>query len=419
MIHRLQNPTSDVLQRFHHMDDLSSSELDRLARSVRELGAVKGTCLLELGSTEDNSLYLIEGKVELVSADGHRRLVKAGESAARRPISRLRPSQYRVTALTSVRFLSIENNLLYDFVQFGDSSSLLMEDSYLVDESTLQMGEENPLMSLVHEELYQGRLVIPSPPGVAEKLGRIILRSEQESRTLSRALMVDPALAAKVLKAANAGCSSQQERVDTLPGAVERLGSERLVSLVINCVFRETLRSPSPWIAAQLKTWWEHSIRVAAISYSLAKLSERFNPQLAALAGLMHRIGEAVLLNYANQVKVPLDDQEVEQTIADNANEIGRLLASMWNLPEEIVTAIGCAGDLQRDHMHAADYADIVLVAERHAEIGGKHQRTGIPLDQMPAFQRLGLRNISPESSLRIVEAGSGAIAQAERLLAS
>ena len=418
MIETEQQPRPEVLKRFHRIDDLSQAELQALASRLQVYKAPRGTRLLELGNKDDTTLYLIEGEVELLADDGNKRILNARDNAARRPISRLRPSQYRVTALGNVSFLLIDNDILDDYLLFDDASSLLMEDSYSVAESSLYVEEEDPLMARVFEDLYKGHLVVPSLPDVAEKVGRAILAAGREPRRLSNALMLDPALAAKTIRALNADLPSHHLPVNTVEEAVEQLGSERVISLVVNCVLRETLRHPVPMVAQRLREWWEHSIRVSSICYVLARLSERFDPDLAALAGLLHRVGEAVLLDYANDMPESHDEALLDKVIAENSNEIGRILLSMWNLSPELVSVVSHSGNLMRDHNHAADYADIVLVAERHASIGQPGDK-GPAMDQMPAFQRLGLSEMSPEFSLQIVEAAKNALEQADRVLAA
>jgi len=420
MTEKLSRPSPVMLQGFHRLADLSSGELEQLAARLQLFSAPRGSRLIEIGNNDDTSLYLVEGEVELLAEDGNRRILNARDNAARRPVSRLRPSHYQVTARTNVRFLVIDNDILDDYLCFEAASSLLIDDSYSVAESTLYMepGSEGVLMTKVFEELHLGHLVVPSIASVAEKVGSAILGAEQDVHRLSNALMIDPALAAKTIKAVNSELPAHHSPVNTCEEAVARLGTEKVISLVVNCVLRETLRQPKPAIAQRLQAWWERSLRVSAISYVLARLSERFDPDFAALAGLLHRIGEPVLLHYANDMLgEQLSIEGLEQAIQQNTNEIGRILLSMWNLSPELATVATESGNLLRDHAYAADYADIVLVAERHADFGSPQQANSPPPDEMPAFHRLGLSDVSPEFSLQIVEAAKGALQRADTLM--
>jgi HD-like signal output (HDOD) protein len=415
------SPAPEVLQQLHHMQDVPLPDLEVLAKRLEVLESSRGTVLVELGNNDDTTFYLLEGKVELLAEDGNRRVVHSHDSAARRPLCRLRPSRYRVKALSNVSYLLIDNQLIEDYLSFEESSSLLVDENYTGIDSSMFVypDAQDALMQRVMEALTDGRMVLPSLPMVAEKVGRAVLNAGHDTRRLTRALMVDPTLAAKTIKAVNGKIAADESPVNTCEEAVQRLGPERVISLVVNCVLRETLHNPKPEVAERMQAWWERSLRVSAISYVLARLSERFDPHFAALAGLLHRIGEAALLYYANELPELDDPAALDSTIRKHGNEVGRLLLSNWNLSPDLVTVVSVSGNLLRDHAHAADYADIVLVAERHADIGRHSGANDITPDQMPAFRRLGLGDVSPAFSLKIVEAANGALAQAESMLAA
>jgi len=421
MAQQNSSPAPEVLQKLHHMQDVPQADLEMLSKRLEVLESPRGSVLVQLGNNDDTTFYLLDGKVELLAEDGNRRIVHGHDSAAKRPLCRLRPSRYRVTALSNVSYLLIDNQLIDDYLSFEESSSLLVDENYTgMDSSMFAFPEANDvLMERVVEALNNGRLILPSLPMVAEKVGRAVLNAGQDTRRLTRALMVDPTLAAKTIKAVNAQIAADESPVNTCEEAVQRLGAERVISLVVNCVLRETLHNPKPEIAGRMQAWWERSLRVSAISYVLARLSERFDPNFAALAGLLHRIGEAAVLYYANELPEFNEPAMLDRTIRKHGNEVGRILLSSWNLSPELVTVASVSGNLLRDHSHAADYADIVLVAERHADIGHRNGSNEITPDQMPAFHRLGLGDVSPEFSLKIVEAANGALAQAEAMLAA
>ena len=410
-------PTPEVLQHFQRFQRLSTAQREALARQLEVSTAAPGQCLLELGSTTDNTLYLLEGKVELRAEDGGVRIINAGDPAARMPISRLRPSLYRVTARSTVRYISIRNQVLEELLQFERPSSILVEESYLVEEDELQGGSETEraVSGRILDDLRQGRLLMPSVPEVSERAGRAILAAGEDEQAITRALMTEPVLAAKMIQAANRARGN--DTTETVADAVRRLGSTKVASAAVNCVLRETLRTRNNAIRAAMRSWWERSLRVSAICQVLARQSERFDPELAATAGLLHRIGEPVLLCYVNLLNRRIDAHSLRQLLAGHRAEITRLVATMSHYGPELRTALMEAGDPLRSRPGPADYADILLVAQRHADIGSDASAGGPALDEMPAVERLGLGKVSPEFSLRIVEAARDAVDQASRLL--
>lgn len=410
----------EVLQQLHHFADMTPRDLQQIADQVQVHNASRGAIILPLGSTAETTLWLLDGEVEMLADDGQLTRLAAHDPASKKPIGRLRPSRYQVKAVSNIQYLVIDNDILDDYLSFEGGSSLLVDDSYMVAESAFyaDTDSEDQLMAHVMDQLNHGHLVVPSLAVVAEKVGRAVLAAGQDTRRLTHALMVDPALAAKAIKAVNHHLSPSQSPVTTCGEAVERLGAEKVISLVVNCALRETMRNPHPAIEKRMQAWWERSLRVSAISFVLARLSERFNPDIAALAGLLHRIGEAVLLHYANELP-EIDEAALDAAIASNSREVSRIVMSMWNLSPDLVHCAETAGDLMREHQHAADYSDIVLVAERHADIGSAAGNLAPTPDKMPAFNRLGLGDVSPEFSLKIVDAANGALAKADALLAA
>lgn len=419
MIESNEHPTPLQLQQLHRIQALSPGALVSLANRLHLLHAPKGTRLLQIGCDDDTTLYLLRGSLELLPADGHRRVVIGGSAEARRPLCRLRPNRYRVTALSPVSYLLIDNAVLDDYLPLEDSTSLLTENSYKVSETALhpQDSREDRLLDEVMDKLNQGTLVVPSLARVAEQVGHSVLTATHNPYRLAKALMIDPTLSLKVLKAANATRKGNAPAVKTCQQAIRWLGPEQVVSLVVNCALRETLKRPRPEIEAHFQAWWEKSLRVSAISNFLARMNNRFDPDLAALAGLIHRVGEAVLLHYANTLETPLDSQELDRALASKTREMGRILLTMWNLPGELLGVVSESGNLMRDHDHRADYADLVLVAERHAEIAIDDNRNDTPPDSMPAFHRLGLTQVSPQFSLQMVRFGNASLEQANALL--
>jgi len=420
MSQQTTHPSIEVLKTLHQLKDLDSPSLQALSDRLQVASAPRNTRLLELGSNDTDTLYLLDGDVELSAADGATFTISAQDRAAKQPLCQLRPTRYQVKALSNVLYLRIARGILDDYLPLEQHSSMFEHESYSVVETIIDAESESQevLISQVIDALFEGRLVLPSLNIVAQKVGRAILKAGDDPRKLSQAIMVDPALAAKAIKAVNSNLLADEKPVNTCEEAVERLGVDKIASLAVNCAFRETMRQPRPEIAKRMKKWWERSMRVSAISYVLARLSERFDPNLAALAGLLHRVGEAAILGYANEADPPLDAHQLDTVIREHSAELSRDLLSMWNLAPELLVVVSESGNLMRQHHYQADYADIVLVAERHADIG--HGNTSlVPLDQMPAFHRLGLSEASPEFSLQIVEAAKHAMEKANTVLAA
>ncbi len=409
---------SAALRRFEQLSELDEHRLSELAHEVDLRYASPGECVLELGSADSRQLFLIEGELLLVAGDGAERVIRHTDVAARGPVCRLRPSRYHVTAHTRARYVLVEQDLLDAYAGQDRPAPMRVEENYLVSgtDELIDASATHALMFDVFDDLNNGRLMVPSDPEIAIRVGRSLTAFGNDIVALANALAVCPALTLKVVRAAQLA-RPDRAAVHSTKQAVRQLGIDETVALAVNCVLRESLRTDSDTVRTRLRNWWERSIRVSAISAVLARMSERFDPEYAALIGLLHAIAEPALLAYADRHPDLADSNALDNVVHDNRAELGRILLTMWGLPREIVEAAARCNQWGYEDQGEADYTDIILVAQWHALIGEQSHRRRPEIDKIPAFRRLGLIPASPELGLKIVEAAEDAIERTESLL--
>lgn len=407
---------TDALRQFDPLTGLGETELDQLARDTEMLHAEPGTCLLEVGCEDCHQLFLLDGELTLTADDGATHTVRASDAAARGPVSRLRPSRYRVVARTAVDYLMIEQALLD--ASAAAAAGVIVEESVPVHEpdELLDDAASHPLLYDVFNDINLGQLVVPSGNQIAIRVGRSLHCYEDERELFVTTLTACPALTLKVLRAARARHRTPR-RARSVHEAVGQLGIDQTYALSVQCVLRETLRTDAAVVNRRMQSWWERSVRIAAICKVLAQGSERFDAPFASLIGLLHAIAEPVMLGYAERHADLADAAALDNVILGNRAQLGRILFSMWDMPREMVDAATLANHWGYDHGGEADYTDILLVAQWHAMIGDTGLTRPPPLEDIPAFQRLGLASASPETSLKIVEAGNNAVDEINALM--
>ena len=413
------NDALDVaLRRFDPLCGLDDQQLHMLAGEVQIQTAAPGTELLALGSDDSRLLFLLEGELRLVAGDGAAHVVGDRDPAALGPVSRLRPSRYAVSALSAVRYLMIEAHLLDRYVDHLPSTDVVVEEALMASDPNdlIDDSATHPMMFDVFDDLNHGRVIVPSDPDVAIRVGSSLHALGANTSRLAATLSVCPALTIKVIRGAMAS-SPRRVRIRSAKEAIVRLGVDHTVDLVVQSVLRESLRSDSPVVRARMHSWWERTMRVAAISKVLARMSERFDPEYAGLVGLLHSIAEPVMLRYADRHRDLTDAAALDSVVHDNRAQLGRILLILWGLPREVVEAATLCNHWGYHHSGDGDYSDIVLVAQWHAMIGGPRNRRVPSIDEIPAFHRLGLHSASPELSLKIVETANSAIDHTEALL--
>ena len=106
-----------TLKIFTRFRELDHARLEALAGKCMIYKVPPGTRLLERGTNDSWNLYLVDGTVELVAADGMPKTIEGGTPTASNPISCLKPRMYTVSALTRVAFLWIDDKLIDEVVK--------------------------------------------------------------------------------------------------------------------------------------------------------------------------------------------------------------------------------------------------------------------------------------------------------------
>lgn len=87
-----------------------------------------------------------------------------------------------------------------------------------------------------------------------------------------------------------------------------------------------------------------------------------------------------------------------------------------WHLPEELADVAEEAEHWSRSTIGKPDYVDLIIVAQAHCHISRNEMEDIPPLEQIPAFSRLGFEPTA-EHSLRLIKEAAREIKQIEELL--
>jgi HD-like signal output (HDOD) protein len=163
---------------------------------------------------------------------------------------------------------------------------------------------------------------------------------------------------------------------------------------------------------------WRHSRRVAAIAYVLARLSPGLVADQAMLSGLLQNIGAIPLLCAAAKYSELLEDPEKLDRLVDALKpEVGALILRNWNFPQSAIDTVLQGDKWFRHTAQAADYGDLVIVAQLFSYIGTrKMQRLPAP-DLSPAFHKIAAGKLNPLLSMSIINEAEKEIHAIEDLL--
>jgi HD-like signal output (HDOD) protein len=410
-------PDPTILAELEPLNGLNSTQLDLLACTQQVHSVPQGSRLLELGDTRSFSLYLLKGKLSLRSTDNRITEIDEQSHQARSPIAQLIPRQYEVIALTSVDYLMLDNQILEGLL--SDQRDAFTATEIHAEETQHSLDEtENLLCTALLDDLQNDCLVLPSLPDVAVRIGQAMREETTNASKLARIIQTDPAITTKLIRVANSPFYAGVSKVDSCSAAIVRLGSTTTHKLVLTLALRELFNSSSPELKQRMRELWEHSVKVSAVCFVLAKITGQFNPEHALLAGLLHDIGIVAILNYAAHFpEIANDAEKLSRVIHDMRGKIGGQILKEWDFMEDLVIVAEEAENWLRDDNQEPDYADLVIIAQLHSFIGTP-QMSGLPtLDQVPALKKMGIRELTPKMSIKILDKAEEKIARAESLL--
>jgi HD-like signal output (HDOD) protein len=235
---------------------------------------------------------------------------------------------------------------------------------------------------------------IPLLPQVAREAMSMASQPEVPIRQIANTLSRDAALAAHLLRVANSPLYGSGPKVSRLPEALVRLGVQGLRQMLYAAAARRVLSvNGRPAMSNRLQN---RAFGVAVAASGIGGTLSA-DPDGCFVAGLLHDVGWAVIHGLAARKDPRLpeilkDEARVDEVAEHLHEEVGEVLAESWNLPPQIVAAIGY-------HHHPAgavagsQMAHIVAAAVRICDALQiqPFDPPEFPLEQDPVLRKLAL----------------------------
>ena len=190
------------------------------------------------------------------------------------------------------------------------------------------------------------QIVIPPCPDELIRLRQALQSAEPDLNEVARIATGDVAMAATLLRNANAAVNAVGPPVQTVGAALDRLGLHQSAALMTAFLVRQAL----PVSSRHLERFWQRSSKRALAMGHLARQLPGLSPDLAATFGLFAHVGIPVLLQSVKGYGGTLVEAQarIDRSFiaTENANHrtdhavAGALLARAWKLAPSVVTAI-------------------------------------------------------------------------------
>lgn len=247
--------------------------------------------------------------------------------------------------------------------------------------------------------LAQDRLLLPSPPEIATRVGELCKRDDVSVSMLAEVVSADPAICVRLIRASNSALVRGRNEVSTVHEAIMRLGFSFTRSLVYSVAMEQMFSAQrNPQLVRRLRQCWSESVQVAALAEVLAKHCTLVPPPVALLAGLVHQIGALPVIRLAEQEEsFSQDPDALESVIRSMHAKVGRLVLQAWNFAPEIVEVPEGYMQPGRSHAGPGDLLDVLIVAVLETQQRGGGGLKMISRTSVPAYQKL---DIDPEGDV-------------------
>lgn len=400
------------LKKFEFLRHLTDEQLILLVNSGEIRKLKPGDTLIKAGDKDGWEYFLLAGEVDLIPADGYPvHTMTANSPEALQALVRERPRPVSVTAHSAAAVLKVELDALKNLLREAPTDSYEVRKALREDQP-----EDKQLLLDIYADLRNNKLILPSLPEVAVRIRRLIDEGTNSAKKISQAVNTDPAIAAKLIKAANSPLFRGTKEFETSSQAIVRLGMQTTKQLVTSFTVKELFKVKSNVLKKRMDVLWQHSIEIASICFVLARHTRGLDPDQGLLAGLLHDIGVVPILMYAEEYPTLVNDPRLlEKTIKDLKTELGPVILKRWNFNEEMVVAAQHSEYWRYQHDGEVDFADLVIVAHLHQLMANEEKAA--QLEKVPAFRRLFPTDMSAKQLVQIMEEAKSQLDETRQLL--
>jgi HD-like signal output (HDOD) protein len=220
---------------------------------------------------------------------------------------------------------------------------------------------------------------LPALPRAACHIMAVIEDPRTTATRLEKALAMDQALTAKVLRIANSPFYGAARQITTVSEAIVRLGFVAIRNWTLVTAARSVFLAPGAGMLYQ--KIWRQSVLSAMGSQLVAQAVGRVQPEGVFVGGLMQNIGQLVLARshpelfqeiLAESAESGQPYHEVElRVLGFDHGELGALLLREWNLTEDLEDAVRWHHRFEQPDARNVRVAAMIALGEEIARCQG------------------------------------------------
>jgi HD-like signal output (HDOD) protein len=243
-------------------------------------------------------------------------------------------------------------------------------------------------------------------PKTAVRVKKLIEDDSSDANSIALVVNSDPGLAAHILKVANSAIYRFPRKIDQIPRAIQVIGTSAVYDYALVFGVSNAFSSEQRQFV-DLEKFWEQSVCCAILARYFAELKGLENADRLFVSGLLHNIGELVVLKVNPSLAKEcagfdakcLPKERQADSLGFTFAEISAALCQQWMLPDSIVSAITmqhsddkAAEMLEVQIMQLAYQLSVINTYSQHYQL-----ETHLPLF---LFESIGLNDDDIEEAL-------------------
>lgn len=236
---------------------------------------------------------------------------------------------------------------------------------------------------LTPEMIFQHSGELPALPRAAAHIMAVIEDPRTTATSLEKALAMDQALTAKVLRIANSPFYGAVREIRTVSEAIVRLGFVAIRNWTLVTAARSIFLTPGAGML--YRSIWKQSVLSAMAAQLVAQVAQGREPESVFIGGLMQNIGQLVLArSHPELFQEILSDSAREQKpyheverrlLGFDHGELGALLIREWNLSAELEEAVRWHHRFAHEGARNGRMAAMIALGEEIAACSGAEHK--------------------------------------------
>ncbi len=201
-----------------------------------------------------------------------------------------------------------------------------------------KVADSDVLAGQILDRVQQGKAKIPVWPEAAEEALKLSRNPLADLREIARVIATDTGLYAEILAVVNSPLYSRGRTIKELGQALVRLGLETTRSILMQSVVMSGIFK-SKKFSSEVRAQLLHALHHAYLAKELHRVFGIPGDVLFSF-GLLHDIGIVIAYKLMEDLRYPVGPEEARKAAMKNHAQIGALVLSRNNVPEDITAPI-------------------------------------------------------------------------------